>query len=469
MGGKTVSSQPRVGLLPFYLALYDRAVPERRIEMERFRDAIAAALRARGVAVEVASVCRVAPEFEAAVRSFEAAGVDALVTLHLAYSPSLESVEALARTPLPVILLDTTPDWQFGPDQNPDAILANHGIHGVQDLCNLLIRRGKPFQVEAGHWERSDVLARVAGWAHAARMAAALRGARVGRIGDPFPGMGDFAVPPEVLRRVVGVETVPCEPARLRALLAEVTDREIEEEIAADRERFAVDGLAPETHWQTTRAGLAVRRWLERERLTAFTVNFLAVDRASGLPTVPFLEASKAMARGLGYAGEGDVLTAALVGALASCYPETTFTEMFCPDWAGERVFLSHMGEMNLRLTAGRPRLIEKAFPWTDAANPAVAVGRLRGGDAVFVDLAPGPEESFTLVLAPVTLLDVEGEDRFTEAVRGWMRPATMPLAPFLEEYSRLGGTHHAALVYGGELERLRGFGEMMGWEVAVL
>ena len=47
----------------------------------------------------------------------------------------------------------------------------NHGIHGVQDLCNLLLRLGKPFQLEVGHWESNDALDRVARQAVAAHMA----------------------------------------------------------------------------------------------------------------------------------------------------------------------------------------------------------------------------------------------------------------------------------------------------------
>jgi hypothetical protein len=39
---------------------------------------------------------------------------------------------------------------------------------------------------------------------------------------------------------------------------------------------------------------------------------------ATAPPVMPFLEFSKAMERGIGYAGEGDALTAVLVGALAS-------------------------------------------------------------------------------------------------------------------------------------------------------
>lgn len=210
-----------------------------------------------------------------------------------------------------------------------------------------------------------------------------------------------------------------------------------------------------------------MRRWIEEERLSAFTVNFLEVTQASGLPAVPFLEASKAMARGIGYAGEGDVLTAALVGALGAAYP-ATFTEMFCPDWEHNGVFLSHMGEMNLDLAAGKPRLVVKPFPWTDAADPVVALARFRGGKAVLANLAPGPDDSYSFVLAPVTMLDVTGEDRMTDEIHGWFQPP-MAVADFLAAYSRAGGTHHSALVYGDVCDELARFGRIMGWRVTEL
>ena len=459
-------TKPRVGLLPLYLELYDRAMPEIRARMRPFLETLVSQLRERDLEVVDAPVCRLRTEFEGAIRLFEGERADAIVTLHLAYSPSLESADALAGTKLPIIVLDTTPTYAYGPRQDPAELMYNHGIHGVQDMCNVLARSGKVFQIEAGHWEKSDVLDRVASWARAARMATSMRTARVGRIGEAFEGMGDFAIETEVLRRTIGVETVPCEMATLSALLPAEDDLEVESEMKADASRFDAGGVDAQAHRRSVRAGLALRRWIEQKHLSAFSMNFMAFDGASGVPTVPFLEASKALARGVGYAGEGDVLTAALVGALASVNPRTTFTEMFCPDWEGNRVFLSHMGEMNVDLVHGRGVLFEQPFPWSDVENPVVAVGRLQAGEAVLVDLCPGPEDSYTLVVAPVTMADVEGDDKMRDSVRGWLEPA-MPVADFLERYSRLGGTHHCALVYGEEAGEIARFGELMGWKVA--
>ena len=102
-------TKPRLGLLPFYLELYDRVRPERRSRIDGFCGEIAAALSNRGLDVVTAPVCRLQPEFAAAIREFESKDVDAVVTLHLAYSPSLESADVLASTPLPLVVLDTTP------------------------------------------------------------------------------------------------------------------------------------------------------------------------------------------------------------------------------------------------------------------------------------------------------------------------------------------------------------------------
>ncbi|MHB1000403.1 MAG: L-arabinose isomerase family protein [Armatimonadota bacterium] len=461
-------SNPRIGLLPLYLELYDNVISEARPGMEAFASTIVSAFQEKGLDVTVAPVCRLKPEFDSAVKMLEDAKVDAIVTLHLAYSPSLECAQALSETKLPIIVLDTTPTYAFGPGQDPAEIMGNHGIHGVQDMCNLLIRKGKPFQIEAGHWSESDVLDRVASWAQSAQLASMIRNARVGLIGDPFKGMGDFAVDPDVLKKTIGVETVPVDFPTLASLIPSQDDPAVKAEISSDLSSFDADDLDSEAHLNTVCAGLAVRKWLEKENLTGFTMNFGSFDRSAGMPTVPFLEASKSMARGLGYAGEGDVLTASLVGALASVYPETTFTEMFCPDWENDTIFLSHMGELNTNLAEGKARLMFKSLPFIDTGSPVMAVGRLQEGDAVLVNLAPGPDDTYSLILAPVEMIGSDGEDRMQETVRGWFKPY-MPITDFLAQCSYAGGTHHSALVYGDVLDNLARFGVIMGWKVIIL
>ena len=461
-------ARAKAGLLPLYLKLYDDIDGTRRPKIDEFPRTIAAELEKRGLEVVTAPVCRIRKEFAAAVKKLEAEKVDALVTLHLAYSPSLEASDVLAGTKMPIIVLDTTPAYSFSPAQDPDELMYNHGIHGVQDMCNLLIRNGKPFLIEAGHWQKSDVLDRVAALVAPARMAAALRRGKVGMIGTAFKGMGDFFVPAAKIKSTLGATVKSMDAETIKKLLAAVTRKEVDAEVAEDMKRFAPGGASLEAHARSVKLGLAVRKWIEKEGFTAVTFNFLNMEKKSGYPTAPFLEMSKAMARGIGYAGEGDTLTALLVSALAAAIPDTSFTEMFCPDWENDMLFLSHMGEVNWRLLDGKPLLREMDYKYSGTDNPALVVGRLRPGEVVLTNLAPLPGDRYRLIITPATMQPVTGVDRHTESVRGWLTPA-LSVAEFLAEYSRRGGTHHLAVSYTRDTRPIEAFGRLMGWDVSVI
>lgn len=455
----------RAGLLPLYIKLYDDAAPEMRPNVEAFYEEASVELEKRGIEIVRVKPCRIEAEFKSAVKMFEDSGVDAIITLHLAYSPSLESIGSLAATELPLIVLDTTPAYDFSPMQEENEINYNHGIHGVQDLCNMLNRYGKSYMIHAGHIYNSDVMDRTAACVKAAGIAGKMKTARVGIVGNPFKGMGDFYIPADTLKSTIGLETIPYDFADNDLLKASITEEDIAKEMADDCERFNVIDVSRGTHYASTLANLMIRKWVEREGISAFTVNFLDITKESGIPRMPFIEASKSMARGIGYAGEGDVLTAAFVGALLSAFPETSFVEMFCPGWKDDSIFVSHMGEMNIALSSGKPVAVEMTFPYTDVGNPVVAYGRFKSGKAVFVNLAPYPGEQFALIIAPIHMQEVEGTDKMERSIHGWFKPY-MPVPEFLEKYSQAAGTHHGAIVYGEASKELEMLGGIMGWKV---
>lgn len=463
-------SRPTIGLIPCYLKLYDDIRPEIRAGFDEHLQRIAAALERRGIAVRQTPVCRIAPEFQAAVAQCEAAGVDALATLHLAYSPSLEALDALCGTPLPLLLLDTTPDAAFGPGVEAARIMFNHGVHGVMDLASMLRRRRRAFDIVAGHMDDPRTPDRAAGWAHAAVAAQALGRSRILRLGPAFAGMGDFSVPDETLRRTLGIEVQDAGLDALDQAIGTVSDDAVRREQDADRDRFNCE-LNPADHERALRVGLGLRRLLETGGCNGMSVNFEGFNRRDRpASTMPFLEIAKAMGRGVGYAGEGDVLTAALVGALARSFGRTTFTEIFCADWTGDSLFLSHMGELSPSVIAGRARLATKPAFGGGSEDPAFLSGAVQPGPAVFTNLVPGPDDRFALLVAPVEVLD-EGaalHPSLRGVVRAWIRPA-YPVAEFLERYSRLGGTHHSALTLGGNAEAIAAFGRLCGLDTTVL
>ena len=479
----------KIGLLPLYIELYDEKVPELRPRLEKFYEYAAQKLEIEGFDVIRTPFCRIEPEFKEAVALFEQNGVQCIVTLHMAYSPSLESAAALAGTKLPIVVLDATDEWRFDASQNPDAISYCHGIHGVMDMCSLLNQNGKKFAIAAGHLDYSDcsdcsdVIRRAGGFVRAAVSAVSLAGSRVGSIGGMFEGMGDFAVTDKQMLDRFGVEIVNSNAENLFGLRKSLQDSEIEAEIDSDNKNSRrIGDFSREAHIQTARECMTVRKWLETEKLSAFSVNFLKIGAETGLSAMPFMEACKAMARGIGYAGEGDVLTAAFTGALLKGFPDTSFVEIFCPDWKGNTLFLSHMGEMNIRLTAQTPEIFEKEFIFGNnrdgrVINPVSYSGCYRNGRGVFVNVFRG-QNDFKLLVSPAAMEaepdssdnpensdNSENKSNFAGIIRGWMRPEK-PVGEFLEDLSKAGATHHSIFVYGAYPEQIGFFGELLGLDV---
>jgi len=458
----------RIGFLPLYIKLYDDCGFVVRPRTEPFYEAMAKDLESRGFEVQRSPFCSVRPEFEEAVRSFENGGCDVIVTWHAAYSPSLESIDALSKTRLPIVVLDTTETFDFSSLQDPGEMNYCHGIHGVMDMTNMLRRAGKPYAIAAGHYPSSDVMDRAEGFIKAAAGAASLRGTKVGTIGGSFDGMGDFLISDEELKEVFGVEAVYSNRAELDALRAAVTDDEIECEIQFDADHYiAIDDIDEECHRKTVRNCLAVRRWIENNGLAAFTVNFREIRPENGLEIMPFMEACKAMARGIGYAGEGDVLTASITGALMRGFTDATFVEIFCPDWKGGTLYLSHMGEYNPNLTDGCDEMKKISFIFGEAEDPVVGYGCYRGGDAIFTNVFKDADGRYTMLISPVEMIDCP-DDNFVGSVRGWMKPP-VALPDFLQRISECGVTHHSSLTYGATVDQMKFFAEVAGLRTVVV
>lgn len=456
----------KIALLPLYIKLYDEYSPASRPRLERFYADVAARLAAlNGDEILTAPFCRVQEEFRSAVAGFEERGADVLVTLHMAYSPSLESSAVLAATPLPIVVLDTTPTYTFTFDTPPQEIMYNHGIHGVMDMCNLLRRNGKPYAIVAGGSADDKVLRECREMCCAAVAARSLAGTRVGAVGGDFVGMGGFAVSDEELLDRFGVTRVRPEAGELPALRASVTDAEIDAELAEEKKDCIRLNEIDDAVWRNSiRDNLAVRKWIARRGLSAYTVNFGGVNKHENISTPAFREACKEMAAGIGYAGEGDALTAALTGALIRGFGDASFVEIFCPDWGGGKVFLSHMGEMNDRLRAGKVEFQQSEFLYGPAEDPVTGYACYRPGKAVFLNVFRDAE-GYCLFLEPVEMLAEEGEG-FRGRIRGWMKPERHDTAGFLKAVSNVGATHHSMLVYDVSVEAIRYFGELLGLRI---
>lgn len=452
----------KIGLLPLFIKLYDDIGNDYRPTLEPYLEEIAKKFEAKGLEVARNGFCRIKPEFEEAVSKFEAENVDAIVTIHMTYSPSLESIEVLTKTKLPIVVLDATYTPEYSHEYHKGFISFNHGIHGVMDMCSMLKRFGKPYAIAAGHADNSDVIDRVCGYVKAAKAAASLGSAKVARVGGSFEGMGDFLIPNEEMKERFGVEVNEIEPDYLSRLVSSVTEDEIDAEVAENAASFDfADDIVEDEYREHLKSCLAMRKCVENGNYTAFTVNFLQLD---GIGSMPFLEACKSMGRGIGYAGEGDALTAAFTGALMSAYPETGFVEIFCPDWENDMFLLSHMGEVSYATVKGKPVIHRGSGSITKGVQPYKGYAAMKEGKGVYVNISRDAD-NFQIFAADAEMIDRQ-PDEFATAMRGWMRPVGYTTAKFLETHSKHGATHHSIFVYGATKEEIEFFGKLLGMKV---
>ena len=115
----------------------------------------------------------------------ELEGVEELLPVELQLTAWENEAGEIVR--MEIVVLDTTPDYQLIKTAGyRDGIMSNHGIHGVQDMCNLLKRNRKPYYICAGHALHSDVVTEVSGMCRAAAVKKAFQRARIGSVGGSF-------------------------------------------------------------------------------------------------------------------------------------------------------------------------------------------------------------------------------------------------------------------------------------------
>jgi len=454
--------RPKIGLLPLMLELYDESAPELKPHQAQFARQIADILSS-DIEVSQAAVCNTREQVDAAVANFEGNGCEGIIVVHLSYAPSLISASALTRTSLPVLLLNTTPAPRMDADLTLEDIMQNHGIHGVQDLANILLRAAKTYHIVSGHISNPGVVEKVLRWCRAALVVRFWRQMRVGLIGQPFEGMGDFSVDLTALQEVVGPQVVRVSPREVAELAQQVPPEQVQAEVESDREQFApVADLDPHLHAISARAGLGLSAAVQKYDLDALAMHFMAFNDVPEIGAVPFLGISKLQALGIGYAGEGDVACASLVAAIAQYFGQAGFTEMFCPDWEGNQILMAHMGECNPVLAAEKPILKSVPFPYGELTEPVIAMAGMARGPATLVNLVCVGQGRFRLTAAQVEVTDFPVMDITMPHFK--IRPS-IPLGKFLSKYSQAGGSHHLAIVPGHLAEEVGILAELAGLE----
>ncbi|MGA2662545.1 MAG: hypothetical protein ABSH34_34125 [Verrucomicrobiota bacterium] len=459
------AQRPKIGLLALTLDLYETLAPALRASREAWvRSALLPRLQPQGDLLFKTAVCR-REEIDGVVAEYEAAGADVLLVLLLTYSPSQLALPALERTRVPIVIWNTQELLAVDETFTLAAMIDSHGVHGTQDLANVLLRARVPFHYVTSHPNEESGLSELGDFFAAAAAARHLRQTRIGLLGYPFPGMGDFAVDTTHLASTLGCSWRPLSVEEYINRSTTASSSEVMELAEAYRQAYEIaTDLTQSDLEATARAELALRGMVSDQRLDAVTYQFLAFGDDERASTLPFVAASRLMAEGVGFGGEGDLIAAAATAFLNRLQPPASFSEIFTIDFAGNSLFMSHMGEANVAM-ARRDRkipLVARPTQITRTRDRQLAlVTSFEPGPATFMALTQGPGGKWRIVAAPVRIADYGPLPGF--CVPHFKLEPGGDVREFLTAYAMAGGPHHNAVCFGNALRRLRLAAGLMG------
>ena len=418
--------KPRIGILGIMQDLYDDMIPGIAQRQEGYAAELAAHLADAGEFIPSKPI-KYREDAERAMREFEDAGLDGIMVVMLTYGPAMRVARLLTETRLPVLLANIQPEPNVTPAWDMDDMTYNQGVHGAQDTANAMVRGGKRFAVLTDDWKSDSFLEDVTRWARAAATVTRWKSLKTAIFGYAMNDMGDIRVDESALIRSLGPEILAVAQGDMYRGMLDVSDAQVNEVIAFEDENFEIDPrLSAEERSDHARMQVAIEQIMIDRGFGAYTAHFDAIGDDGRFSRLPLAAASSLMAKGFGYAAEGDVLTACMVYAGHQLIGDAHFTEMYAMDFPSDSILQSHMGEGNWKVARkDKPvRLIKRPLGIGRLADPPTFLFQLQPGPATLATLVSLEGTRFRLVCAEGENLDSQ-ELPALEMPYGQFRPAS--------------------------------------------
>jgi L-arabinose isomerase len=448
-------SKPKIGLLATMTPVY-REIPSIQPKMEKWAQEIVHRMESFAD-VLYEGICDTRSKTESTVEHYEHSCVDLLIVFPITYAPSLMALPALKKTHIPLLVLNTQILHQWSSDAPPECFIDNQAPTGVFDLTSVLVRENIAFEIVSGHYKDEHLYTEIKEWALAASAVTSITSSRIGLLGYPMQGSGDFAIDYVTLSGTMGIDVIPIDLRELVDLYQEAPRPEITQQMDFDHKTFSLDtSLRKEAHEEASKMEWGLRELVKKYTLSGLTFHFEALTKDGRFVTMPMLGISKLLSEGIGFGGEGDITSTAAVTCMNALAEEVDFFESWGIDFAGEAILKNHMGEGNYKLarTDMPVRLVESPFGIGGYITyNVIPVFTLREGDATLVNLTTDNSGTIKIIAVEGDVLDlhpIQGVD----SPHGKFKPR-IGLQNFFTRFAHAGGTHHSALVYGSESSKI--------------
>lgn len=461
-----MAGKPKIGILGIMQELYDDMIPGITDRQAGYAAELAAHLGDVGEFIPGRPI-KNRTDAEQVMREFEGrADLDGLLVVMLTYGPAMRVARLLAESRLPLCLANIQPEPTVTPAWDMADMTYNQGVHGAQDTANAMVRAGVPFHVITDDWRAPAFKEEVGRWARAAAAVTAWRNLKVAIFGYAMNGMGDIRVDENALVRSLGPEISAVAPGDLVRAAEKADQDKVAEVLAFEDANFEIDPrLSLEERMDHVRMQVGIEEILTEGGYGAYSTHFDAIGEDGRFARLPLAAASSLMAKGYGYAAEGDVLTATMVSAGHVLIGDAHFTEMYAMDFPSDSILMSHMGEGNWKVARrDRPvKLIKRPLGIGRLEDPPTFLFQYQPGPATLATLVSLEGELFRMVVAEGEVLDSQ-ELPALEMPYGQFRPDS-GVRECLNGWLRNGGPHHEVLNLGHHAASWEIFCDLLGIE----
>jgi L-arabinose isomerase len=401
---------------------------------------------------------------ENAARMFNAAGVDLIVAVEVAYTKGVVPTRCFLNTTAPVLVWNMQ-QIEFLPENADfDLIMLNSGMAGVPEMTSALLRIGRPFWMVTSMMDDPRGQQKLANYIAAAGVVNRMKSARIAVVGHAFEGMTDLMMDQLSLRQYVGPVCWPVEPEKVSVAMTELPDSEVKELVKKESGRYHIDMEAAQFE-RSCRLALALEKITRDgkfDAMASFDQVWLTDPRVG---IIPSYGTGRLCELGFPCSTEADITTVTSMLVLQELAGKATFLENYVIDFKQDAVILSHDGHGNPALAAKPSDVTVKHSIYYKGVNGF--------GAGLEFAYAPGPVTNLSLVnVGGRWRLNIsEGESiaikpRPVAAPQMLFKPKNLHIDEWCDAWCKAGSPHHMALAYGHLAVQIRTYAEMQGLEV---
>jgi L-arabinose isomerase len=401
---------------------------------------------------------------EAAAQMFNAAGVDLIIAVEVAYTKGVVPTRCFLSTTAPVLVWNAQQIEFLPEDADFDLIMVNSGMAGVPEMTSALLRMGRPFWMVTSMMDDPEGHKQLAEYIAAAAVIRRLKAARIAVFGHAFEGMTDLMIDQLSMRQFVGPVCWPVEPEKVSVAMGQVSDEAVKVLVEKESARYKIDMDADQLQ-RSCRLALALEK-VTREGKFDAVASFDQVwltDARVGI--IPAYATGRLCELGIPCSTEADLTTVTAMLILQEIAGKSTFLENYVIDFKRDAMILSHDGH-------GNPVMASK--PAEVTLKHSIYYQGVNGFGASFeYAYAPGPVTNLALVnVAGGWRLNIsEGESlpikpRPVAAPQMLFKPRNLNIKVWCDAWCKAGSPHHMALAFGHLSRKIKVYAEMQGLEV---